>query len=194
MPLPLPVPRHTVEKSGSDVRVTLPVKRNLFYILWTGLFIFAWGQMLYAFLASFIFENPEFDLAKVTLSETENIAPIIVFGIIVLLFILFFLGFGLLAIYSFLWLIIGKEIFEANSSVLKVTRQLYSWKRTREYAAEDVKDLRVTTKQLWFGSTRALQKLLGSNGMIAFDYGAKTIRFGLEIDEAEAKQIILALK
>jgi hypothetical protein len=30
--------------------------------------------------------------------------------------------------------------------------------------------------------------------MIAFDYGAKTFRFGLAIDEAEAKQIILAIK
>jgi hypothetical protein len=41
---------------------------------------------------------------------------------------------------------------------------------------------------------RSLQKLLGMNGMISFDYGAKTFRFGLEIDEAEAKQIILAIK
>jgi hypothetical protein len=30
--------------------------------------------------------------------------------------------------------------------------------------------------------------------MSAFDYEAKTFRFGLEIDEAEAKQIIFALR
>ena len=30
--------------------------------------------------------------------------------------------------------------------------------------------------------------------MIAFDYGAKTVRFGFEIDEAEAKQIVSVLQ
>ena len=35
---------------------------------------------------------------------------------------------------------------------------------------------------------------MGQDGMIAFDYDSKTIRFGLEIDETEAKQIIVALQ
>ncbi len=101
---------------------------------------------------------------------------------------------GGVVIYDFFWLIAGKEVIETNSKVLKVSRQIFAWKRTREYVTSDVKDLRVTTKQSGFGSGRSLQKLLGLNGMIAFDYGAKTFRFGLEIEEAEAKQIILAIK
>ena len=30
--------------------------------------------------------------------------------------------------------------------------------------------------------------------MLAFDYGPKTFRFGIELEKAEAKQIILAIK
>ncbi len=29
-----------------------------------------------------------------------------------------------------------------------------------------------------------------SGGQLAFDYGAKTVRFGIGLDEAEAKQIL----
>jgi hypothetical protein len=47
--------------------------------------------------------------------------------------------------------------------------------------------LRVTAQRSWFYLFKRFQSLLDPNGMIAFDYGA-------EIDEAEAKQIILALK
>jgi hypothetical protein len=35
---------------------------------------------------------------------------------------------------------------------------------------------------------------LGGNGTVAFDYGARTYRFGRGIDEAEAKQVVAELR
>lgn len=35
---------------------------------------------------------------------------------------------------------------------------------------------------------------LGGVGMIAFDYGARTYRFGRGVDEAEAKQLVAELQ
>ena len=93
-----------------------------------------------------------------------------------------------------IWVIAGKEVIEANSKVLRISKQTFLGKYGKEYSARDVKDLRVIVQQSWFTPFKRLQRLLGSNGMIAFDYGAKTYRFGLEIEEVEAKQIILALK
>lgn len=135
-----------------------------------------------------------FELAQTSTPEMQLGSGFIVLGAFFLAFLLAMLAMGAVAIYGFLWLIAGKEIFEANPKSLSVSRQIFGWKRTREYSAKEVKDLRPTTKQSCFAPARSVQKLLGLNGMIAFDYGAKTFRFGLEIDEAEAKQIILAIK
>ena len=36
--------------------------------------------------------------------------------------------------------------------------------------------------------------LWGTGGLLAFDYGAKTVRFAASIEEAEASQIVSDLK
>ena len=194
MPIPLPTPRHIVEKTDSFIRVTLPSKRSIVNILWFSLWLFGWGYMLYGILYVVEMMSQAFQLAKNTTPEIQAGSGLMVVGAFFLIFLLALLAMGGVVIYAFFWLIAGKEVVETNSKVLKVSRQIFAWKRTREYVTSDVKDLRVTTKQSGFGSGRSLQKLLGLNGMIAFDYGAKTFRFGLEIEEAEAKQIIIAIK
>jgi len=52
--------------------------------------------------------------------------------------------------------------------------------RERRYALSDVKDLRCSPLAQLPRSRRSV-------GLIAFDYGAKTIRFAADVDEAEAK-------
>jgi hypothetical protein len=115
-------------------------------------------------------------------------------SIFFLLFFLALLAMGAFGIYRFIWLIAGKEVIEANSNLLKISRQTPVGKNVREYLAGGVKGLRVIAQQSWYSPLKRIQRLLDSNGMIAIDYGAKTFRFGLAIDEAEAKQIILAIK
>lgn len=110
------------------------------------------------------------------------------------LLLLAMLVFGVYVIYSYLWLLVGKEIIEANSKLLRITRQIFRWNSVKEYVAGEVKDLRVDMKQSQFLPLSRMRRYLGRNGVIAFDYGAKTFRFGGEIDEAEAKQIIQALE
>ena len=194
MPVPLPISRHTVEKSDSFVRVTLPSKRSIVHILWFCLWLFGWGYMVYGILYVAGMMYQAFELAKNTTPETQVGSGLMVIGVFFLLFLLALLAMGGVVIYAFFWLIAGKEVIEANSKVLKVSRQIFTWKRTREYSADNIKDLRATVMQSSFPPARSLQKLIGLNGKIAFDYGAKTFRFGLEIEEAEAKQIILAIK
>ncbi|PKN92109.1 MAG: hypothetical protein CVU44_15855 [Chloroflexi bacterium HGW-Chloroflexi-6] len=150
--------------------------------------------MVYAILYIPILMYQVIEAGKTTAPETQIGGGLIVMGVFLLIFLLALLAMGVVVIYAFFWLIAGKEIIEADLKVLKVSRQIFSWKRTSEYSANEVKDLRANPTQFMSGPMKSFRKLLGLDGTIAFDYGAKTFRFGLEIEEAEAKQIIFAIK
>ena len=194
MPIPLPRPRHTVEKFDQLVRITLPSKKSVFHILWTSLWLFMWGYMTFSLLYIAVAFSKTIKIGK---NSTPPVEPGGMFTLVSVFFLIFFLvllAMGAFGIYRFIWLLAGKEVIEADSNLFKISRQTPVGKSVKEYLAGEVKDLRVVVEQSWFSPFKRARRLLNPNGMIAFDYGAKTFRFGGEIDEAEAKQIILALK
>jgi hypothetical protein len=198
MPIKPPSPRHIVEHNEDYVQVILPSKKNYFHIAWHGLWILMW---LFITGSALIFA-PIFVLPFIAdiFSNSGNVSPGSIGAVIfvVLFFTVFFVflfGMGSVAIYSFFWQIVGKEIIQVNNEVMRVSRHIFRWKRVSEYAIESVLDLRVSIPhQSYFGFFQNFKKLLGKNGLIALDYGAKTFRFGLEIEEAEAKQIVSVLQ
>ena len=125
-----------------------------------------------------------------------GVEAISVFTLGLFLLIIFILLLALTAsyIYRTLWWIAGREVVEAGPDILKVARQIFGWRSIREYRAAEVKDLHTTVEQSGSVLLTSIRRLWGLDGRIAFDYGAKTFRFGLEIEEAEAKQIISVIK
>lgn len=101
-----------------------------------------------------------------------------------------------LAIYKFFWGIWGREIFEIkNQSTLVICLQIFHRKPKDEYSLDQIRDLRVSVdRQSIIYRINFWCLLNPKRGNIAFDYGAKTYRFGEDIDEAEAKQIIAVLQ
>jgi hypothetical protein len=76
---------------------------------------------------------------------------------------------------------------------IRLARVVPGWNRRKEYLAEHIQDLRVSPQWMpaqyghrgsWPGATL---------GQIAFDYGARTIRFA-DADEAEAKLILAEIQ
>ncbi len=67
---------------------------------------------------------------------------------------------------------------------------------SKEYESEKVINLRPNTQLMSTTSFpgKTMKKFFASAGMIAFDYEISTFSFGQDIDEAEAKQIILAIQ
>jgi len=196
MPIPVPQSRHMVETSENLVRVTLPSKKNIVHILWFGLWFFFWGYMVYGFIYIGIAVNKSIEIGK---NSTPPIQPGGMFFYLSLCFSLFFLALlalGAFGIYRVLWLFTGKEVIEATPQRFTITQQISRWKKLKEYASESVNDLRPNTQPLssLFFPGKRVKKFMGGAGMIAFDYGARTYSFGQDVDEAEAKQIILALK
>ncbi len=195
MPVKPQESRHVVENLGDRIRITLPSKKNIFQLLWSVAILILWGYMIgsVVYIFSTIITVSQLAMSDPQLSGARSL-PLMSLVCLLPMF-LFFLGIGVLAVYSLIWQIVGKEVIEINAQMLVITRQILGWKRLREYSTEAVKDLRLNTQHLnAYVPIRSFQKILGQDGMVAFDYGAKTVRFGLEIDEAEAKQIINALQ
>ena len=113
------------------------------------------------------------------------------------IFELFWLGAwttgGGLFLFVVLWSLFGREHIVLRGDVLVVRHELLGFARVREYALADVRTLRVAPPSLEelrrFGAFTGI-----GTGMIAFDYGASTIRFASSVDEPEAARIVDRLK
>ena len=192
-----PLPRYTINRLGNGIQVILPSKKNYLRISWYGLWLLVWltiflgGSTVLTLVAV---EAASIARSAKTDPSGNSVLWILCSFAIVPLAILLSIGGGVL--YSFLWQILGREIITVDSQGLTVMRQILGWKRQSDYARNDILDLRVSTPQRvkQFIPATLFQHLSGQHGMIAFDYGAKTFRFGLDIDEAEAKQIATKIR
>jgi hypothetical protein len=102
---------------------------------------------------------------------------------------------GGVAIYAWLWQLMGKEILTVRGQTFKIRRDVGGFGFDKEYSLIQIRDLRigpVGVNPLEFSSSFQLWGVGG--GVIAFDYGGRTYRFGAGLDEAEAKQIVTAIK
>ena len=100
------------------------------------------------------------------------------------------------AVYTWLWSAVGKEIVHLRPDALTVKRDVLGFGRTQEYDLAHVRNLRVSggVPADAFSWKSGMRTWGSGQGIIAFDYGAKTFRFGGSLDEAEAAQLISDLK
>lgn len=108
-----------------------------------------------------------------------------------LIWTLFWFTAGFFTLFDVVWQCAGKELLEASPYSLNIRRQIFGLGWTRAFVAADVHDLRVSPQPLpRYGRGYHVQTPWRWLGPLAFDYGAKTYRFGAGIDEAEAKHIV----
>jgi hypothetical protein len=79
--------------------------------------------------------------------------------------------------------------------VLAIRRELFRLGWSREYELAHVRNLRVAPVG-WnpYDWSTAMQFWGFGGGLIAFDYGSKTVRVGTSVEEAEARQIVDELR
>jgi hypothetical protein len=190
-----PKSRHTVEKSDSLVRITLQSKRSIIHVLWFCLWMFMWSYGVYGFIVIAVASQKSIEMG---MNSTPPVQPGGMFFYLSICFSLFFFAFlalGAFAIHRFIWVITGKEIIEATPQTLTITKQAFRWKKSKAYSSEKITRLRTNTQPLsMFLPGKRVKRFLGGAGKIAFDHGGRTSMFGLEISQAEAEQIILALQ
>ncbi|MFN4180697.1 MAG: hypothetical protein ACK4I8_10320, partial [Armatimonadota bacterium] len=105
--------------------------------------------------------------------------------------LLFLIGFllawtagGFLVLYVLLLMLMGREVIVVSPSSLEI--HIRPIGRLRRYRLSEVSNLRVIERE--GGSEQVWTEV------IAFDYGASTVRFGRRIDLPEARQIVTLLK
>jgi hypothetical protein len=192
VPIKPALPRHTVEYLDGNLQITLPSKKNYLRMVWYVVWLAMW-----AFISLNVFIFIAFLLGGVVITFVSSAGK--AGDPTSFLLILAFLGFFFVALvamggavlYDLLWQIVGREVISVDPEQLQVARQLFGLNKTSDYSLVHVSDLRVgAPTQISRLLPKVFALLLDNDGMIAFDYGAKTYRFGLEIDEAEAKQIV----
>ncbi len=167
-----PSGRAVIEDLGGRLTITIPGRWRWLQ----GLFMAGWlGFWSYGGVKAFeMFSNPD------TASDARS-----------------FVGFWLIAwavgwvsvVGTLLWMVAGKEIVRAGSGELSVRLQAVGVGWTRTYELNIAKRMRVQPP-VANDSNSMGESSMNLSGLIAFDYGAKTVRFGRSIDEAEAYQLV----
>ena len=160
-------PRAQISDDRGGVRIVIPAKRRWPQILGLLVFLVAWIYGIISITRQH--SNQE-------MPSNVSIAVMIVFSGLVF--------------YTLLWHLVGKEIVTVDGQWLKTRREIGRWGRTHEYMLAQIRDLRASQghEQPRFSSG------MSGGTSIAFDYGAKTYRFAVELDEAEAKEIVRTIK
>ncbi len=96
---------------------------------------------------------------------------------------------GAWALYSWLWMIAGRERMQIGGSSLAIWREPIPFPPRREFDLASVRRMRVGPARGWFGA-QARHHDPFFKGPIAFDYGSKTFHFGAGLDEAEAFELV----
>lgn len=170
--------RFQSETTSEGLRVVIPASRNWFIML----FLLAW-------------------LGGWTIGETSVVRQLLNAGDKTpTAFLLFWLvGWtigGVCAFGTVLWQLAGREILTVNSSALIYRVEVFGIGISRSYGASDIRNLRATAYPASTNWTRRnmFPPLFGAeHGTLAFDYGARTIRVGASLDEAEARLLVSSL-
>jgi len=168
-----PKPHSVILDEPGRLEITIPVRTNWFVACFLGAWLTGWlvGEVT----------------VPITMVTNAQKAP--------LPFMIFWLTAwtvgGGFAIMVFLWQILGREIIRVENNSIMTKRAIGPWGRAHEFDREHVKNLRVDPHGINFFDSASALKFWGlGGGLIAFDYGSKTFRFGRGIDEPEARRII----
>jgi len=98
---------------------------------------------------------------------------------------------GTIAIY--LWQYAARDVVQLDDNVLTLRRELGPWSVSRTFDLAEVRDVR--HDPLVPSPFRTYHpRDLGIGGVIAFDAGGKTHRFGLDLSEADAQNLIALIR
>ena len=157
-----------MRRTTTGLEISIPAKLHLFVLLFLSVWLAIGGAVGY-----FVF--------RTLLTEPE---------VSVFFWLIFWTLPGGAALYICLWMIAGKEIITLQSGVLTIKHSLFGWVRVRAYDVRHVSHLRVDPEPYDSEGPRLAAVYPFRTGPIAFEYGAKTIRFADGVSEAEAHEIV----
>lgn len=171
------------EFDGFDFTIKIPSKKNWFIIVFLCVWLGGW------------YFGESSAMNELFIKGTNDIG---VNG-----FMLFWLAGwtvgGFFALSILLWMLLGNEKIVVNKNIVGVKKGLLDWNfMNKQYETSQIKNLELNPQPAEdgiFGQSRNIGDFTGfKGGKIRFDYGLKTIKFGVNIDEAEARYLIEEIK
>ena len=102
---------------------------------------------------------------------------------------------GAWAVYQWLWIAFGKEVVEVKEGSLTIKRNILGYGGTRSVPLGSITNLRASGI---FPSTSSLENYLTQmklrGGTIGFESQGQTVRFGIQLTESEALEVVQELK
>ena len=99
------------------------------------------------------------------------------------------------AAYQLLWSAFGKEVVKVQQGFLTIKRDILGFGSTRSFLTDTVTNLRASgffPSNSYWENYFAQIKLAG--GTVGFDVQGKTHRFGIQLTESEARNVVEGLK
>lgn len=182
-------PRHTVEKTGDGLVISIKSQRNIGSLFVMTLWFLFWAYMFT--MLSTIWTIMVMGARETAVSQPQGINIFILISCFLTIGLLFLLGQGTYAIYVFLREIAGEEIIVINRSQLTITKQLFGWKRKRELSKKyfDHLVIRNTSHSLFRSPFDKQYK-----DAFEINQDNKTYRFGYYVKEEEAKEILSTIQ
>jgi hypothetical protein len=167
-------PRYSIEPSADGVRVVIPPRRNWLAIIFFGVWLAGW----------FLGERN----ALLQLEHAQS-------AFLSVWLVMWTVG-GVVVASLLMWQLGGREVILADSVSISQRIEAFGIGLTRNYTLSECRDLRAVPR---INNPAARRQALfpwsadTGFGSIAFDYGARTIRFAPGLDEAEAKMLVADL-
>lgn len=173
-----PQMRSTIADSSDGLRIIIPAHRNWFLLFFLSLWLCGWafGEIM----------------APATMLRSSPPLSAILFMVVWLTLWTVVGGF---ALYAWLWNVAGREILTIDEQKMTTRREVFGRGRSNIFDRIYINNLRVSPVAYNPWDFKGSLYFWGiGDGTIAFDYGAKTYRFGTRLEEAEANQIIKAIQ
>ena len=177
-----PKPQFTVVKNRRRTRVEIPPKRR-------------WGlwALLTAFLGMWVVGEV---VPLMSFLRGDTPSPPAAF---VVIWFTAWTAAGAYMLYAWAWHLGGQEIIELDDRTLTKKRELFGLGIPKKFNVAELTNLRILPQSLPMRETEErLTAMMAEfwglrGGIMAFDHGTKTYRFGFGVDEPEAQQIMEAL-
>lgn len=174
-----PFPSRVMITETSDcLRLVIPYSRSWFVIGFLGFWLCAWA------VAEVL----------IPLRFLEGEIPSGGWSLMVVWFVVWTVA-GVLALYAWLWQVMGKEIVTVQDGSLTLRRDVGGFGFDKVYDLNKACALRAEPAIFDpMDLSMALQLWGIGGGAIAFDYEGKIRRFGIGLDETEARQAVAVVK
>ena len=177
--------RATWQDSGADVQISIPARRNWLVLAFLLFWLCGWFVGL-LFIIGFA--------AGSAFGALRDGPP----AVFLLVWLLLWTAAGLFIARIVWWQLLGYELVTVSNGTLMLAKSGLLFHRPKTYDLSEVRHLRVQEDAIaaFFGGFASYRSFgaFGDSGSLRFDYGLKTVKFGVGLDEAEARYLIERLR